>query len=87
MESHSWTEGLADLRVCSTYLMLFHYAACLLTLTRLLTLRQRSLRFLFKEERERESQRETGADDIGELNQRGGRITEGGRETDKEGER
>lgn len=28
-----------------------------------------------------------GGDDIGELNQRGGRIMEGGRETDKEGER
>lgn len=27
------------------------------------------------------------ADDIGELNQRGGRIMEGGRESDKEGER
>lgn len=33
-------------------------------------------------ERERER-----ADDIGELNQRGGRIMEGGRESDKEGER
>lgn len=57
MESHSWTEGLADLCVCSTYLMLFHYAACLLTLTRLLTLWQRSLRFALEEEREPERDR------------------------------
>lgn len=36
-----------------------------------------------------ERDRETGGDDIGELNQRGGRIMEGGteEESDKEGER